>query len=45
MAADKRIDVLTDGLLHYGDQLREKFGKACLIYKGSFLRVFTATSI
>ncbi|XP_027035703.1 uncharacterized protein LOC113664303, partial [Pocillopora damicornis] len=26
MAADKRIDVLTDGLLHYGDQLREKFG-------------------
>ena len=43
MAADKRIDVLTDGLLHYGDQLREKFGKACLIYKWSFLRVFSAT--
>ncbi|RMX52982.1 hypothetical protein pdam_00025094, partial [Pocillopora damicornis] len=45
MAADKRIDVLTDGLLHYGDQLREKFGKACLIYKGSFLRVSCTTAL
>jgi hypothetical protein len=27
MAASKRIDVLTDGLLHYASQLFQKFGR------------------
>jgi hypothetical protein len=27
MAPDKRVDVLTDGLLHYAKRLRQRFGK------------------